>query len=73
MGIRASYWATGGILTVLGMGLAQLLLPALASAILAVAAFLLKATLVLVVVLGVVLAAALARRSARRHRRAAGP
>ena len=70
MGIRASYWATGGILTVLGLALAQLLLPVLAGILLAVGAFVLKAGLVLVAILGGLLVLTLVRRSARRRRTA---
>jgi hypothetical protein len=56
VGIRASYWLTGGIMTVLGLALARFLsgvLGALALSalglVLAVGAFLLKAVLVLLV------------------------
>ena len=70
MGIRASYWATGGILTVLGVALAQLILPLLAGMALAVGAFLLKAALVMVAIMGVALALAVARRTRDRRRAA---
>lgn len=56
MGIRASYWATGGILTVLGLVLGRFLLGLLGGILgsagaflLAAGAFLLKATLALLV------------------------
>lgn len=71
MGIRASYWATGGILTVLGLALARFLFPLLAGFVVAVGALLLKAVLVLVAALLAVLVIALARSAARRRRRRA--
>lgn len=45
VGIQASYWLTGGIMTVLGLAVARLLLGLLGGAALAAGAFLLKAAL----------------------------
>ena len=69
VGIRASYWATGGILTLLGLALGKMLLALLAPLVLGLGLFLLKAGAVLVaaMVIGLVLMAA----ARRRRRRAA--
>lgn len=57
MGIRASYWATGGILTLLGLALGRIILGALGGVavsvggfLLTVGAFLFKAALILLAV-----------------------
>lgn len=57
VGIQASYWLTGGIMTVLGLALAKIILGLLGGVALSVGAFLLaagaflfKATLALLVV-----------------------
>lgn len=66
VGIRASYWVTGGILTVLGLAVARILLGFLGGVALAVGAFLLKAGLVLaaILVIALVLRAVRGRRPA---------
>ena len=46
MGIRASYWVTGGILTVLGLAIGKVVLGFLAGVALAIGAVLLKVGLV---------------------------
>lgn len=61
MGIRASYWLTGGILTVLGLALGKILLGFLAAIALTVGAVLLKAVIVVTVLFAIWLALRLAR------------
>lgn len=67
MGIQASYWLTGGIMTVLGLAVARLLLGFLGGVALAVAAFLLKAALMVFLVTVVLLTVWLVLRMARRR------
>jgi uncharacterized membrane protein YjgN (DUF898 family) len=51
VGIRASYWATGGILAVLGLAIARVVIPLIVGMALAIGAFMLKAMLILFAVL----------------------
>lgn len=65
MGIQASYWLTGGIMTVLGLAVARLLLGLLGGVALTVGAFLLKAAVMVVLVTVALLMAWLGLRRAR--------
>lgn len=67
MGIQASYWLTGGIMTVLGLAVVRLLLGFLGGVALAVGAFLLKAALMVFLVTVVLLTVWLVLRMARRR------
>lgn len=71
MGIRASYWATGGILALIGVAVARLVLGFVGPIALAVGAFLLKAALVGMVLLVLGLIAGLVVFAVRRRRRPA--
>lgn len=68
MGIQASYWLTGSILTVLGLAVARLLLGVLGGVALAVGAFLLKAAITVSLVMAVLMMTWLVLRMARRRR-----
>lgn len=62
MGIRASYWVTGGILTVLGLAVGKVVLGFLTGVVLTVGAVLVKLTLVALFVGGLWLALRATRR-----------
>lgn len=68
MGIQASYWLTGSILTVLGLAVARIILGFIGGVALAVGAFLLKAAMTVFLVTVVLLMVWLALRMARRRR-----
>lgn len=62
MGIRASYWLTGGILTVLGLALAKVVLGFFGALVVTVGAVVLKVGLIALVLVAIWLFLRLARR-----------
>lgn len=69
MGIRASYWLTGGIMTVVGVALAQLITGFLGAVAVSIGGFLLAAALFMFKAALLLIAIWVVVRLARRRRR----